>query len=88
MNALDLIFQLFYIRNPPKLVILTPCHSPYMPSTDYANTSVDSTNTSVDCANKSVDYAHTFDDYANTDDLANAPDTPASDFCIPYSSLL
>ncbi len=47
MNALDFIFRLFYIHNPLKLIILTPCHSPCMPSINYVNTSVNYVNTFV-----------------------------------------
>jgi hypothetical protein len=66
MNATKFIFQLFCIHNPLKLVILTPHCSPYMPSTDYVNTSTNYVNTFVDYINISTNYAHTSDHYVTT----------------------
>jgi hypothetical protein len=63
------------MHNPPKLVVLTPHHSPCTPFADYVNTF--------------VDCAHTFDDCANTfANLIDALDTPTSNFYIPNSSFL
>lgn len=87
MNTSYLIFWLFYIHSLPKLVMQTPCHSPYTPSTNYANTFVKCTNTFVDHVNKSTNYAHTFDDCVNTSiELANTTNTPTSYFYIIDSS--
>ncbi len=89
MNALDFICQLFSIHSPPKLVVLTPHHSPRIPSTNYANTYVNYINTFINCINKFVNYAHTYDDYANTStDLVDNLNTPISKLCVPDSSLL
>ncbi len=82
MNTSNFIFWLFYIHNPPKLIVLTPHHSPCTPFVDCVNTFVNYANTFVDCA-------HTFDDYANTSaNLINALDTPTSNFYIPNSFFL
>jgi hypothetical protein len=87
INTLDLIFWMFCIHSPLKLVVLTPCHFPYTPFVDCANTFVDYVNTSIDCTDTLVDYAHTSDDCANTSiDVVDTPNTPTSNFCIPNSS--
>lgn len=77
--ASNLICWLFYIFNPPKLVVLIPHHSPYTPSincvntfvdhantsNDYINTSIDYVNTSINSVNTSIDYVNTYNDYSD-----------------------
>jgi hypothetical protein len=102
-ECLKFIFQLFHILNLPTLVVLTPPHSPYTPSANYANASadyvnsyVDSSNTFVDhtdfsinYANKSNDCVNTLDDWVNTfADSANTLDKLTSNLYIPKPSLL
>jgi hypothetical protein len=84
MSASNFICWLFYIHNPPKLVVLTPHRSPCMPFVDYVNTFVDYvstyvpyTDTCIDCVDKSTNCAHTPDDCANTYvDSIDAPNIP------------
>jgi len=74
MNVVNFIFQLFHIHNLLTLVVLTPLHFPYTPSTDYAHLSVDYVNSLVDCDNTYVDSIDFFIDCANKfDDYANMP---------------
>jgi hypothetical protein len=88
MNTSNLIFQLVYIHGPPKLIVLTPRHSPYTPFVDYAitftncvNTSIDCTDTSTNYANKSANCAHASNDYVNTYvDSTNTLNIPTIDF--------
>ncbi len=94
MNASNIIFQLLCIHIPPKSIVLTPSFSLYTfccanTSDDYVNTYANYIDISIDYANKFAYYAHTSNDCTNRYvDLANAFDTPTSNFCIPNSSFL
>jgi hypothetical protein len=56
MNVVDFIFWLFQITNLPLLIVLTPLHLPYTPSTDCAHLFVGYVNSFVDYENTYVDY--------------------------------
>ncbi len=86
--------SIIFIPNPPKLVVLIPCHFPCTP-TNCVNTFVDCVNISINYAITSYDYtnifanwiikstncANTSNDCANTSiDSANAHNTLALDF--------
>ncbi len=68
MNVTYFIFQLLHIRNLFTLYVLTPLHSPYTPSANYAHLSANCEDTSSNYINFSIDYAHNSNDYANTPD--------------------
>jgi hypothetical protein len=96
MNITNLMFQLFHIHNLLTLFVLTPLHSPYTPSIDYAHLSIDYENTFGDYTNFSTNCAHNSDDYANTPNdrmnivvnSANMPNISPLDLCIPNPALL
>jgi hypothetical protein len=96
MDVANFIFRLLHIFNLPSLAILTPLHTPYTPSIDYAHLSTNCVNSyvdyidfSIDCGNKSDDYVNMPNDWANIIiDSTNNFDILSSNIRIPNPSFL
>jgi hypothetical protein len=74
MNATNFIFCLLHIANLLLLVVLTPLHSPCIPSIDCANSFANCVNSSLDYDHTSIDYTNFSNDYSNKfDDCVKTP---------------